>query len=373
MRALTHPRVALVLAIVPMLVACGVLLDVPDDPATAPDRVDGSGEGAVVQEGGPVDPDATRADAGGDACAMAAACAPERLATLSGGVLRLVVAGTSLYAGHMGTSVSQVVSLSSAAPGPVLALDPQATIPDNFGGDSNIAVDSSGAIYWGTPNGLRRREPDAGPDASTDAGVASLSALGSPVAGVRIADGRLHFTVNDPLAVPAPNFGQIRSCALPGCTDLQTAVAVRYPLDVIAIGGLRWWLGATESDATVVFRKIGVVFPGVQNSPSRMATDGQRIFWSTSDALRMFTIGTDTLTDVALTPSGSRFNGVAVDPGGTVYVTQQSNVLRCTLAAGQCSFTTIATTAGTANDVAADATHVYWGTSDGSVWRLRKP
>jgi hypothetical protein len=37
------------------------------------------------------------------------------------------------------------------------------------------------------------------------------------------------------------------------------------------------------------------------------------------------------------------------------------------------SFTTLATTAGSAVDVAVDATHVYWGTTDGSVWRLRKP
>ena len=41
----------------------------------------------------------------------------------------------------------------------------------HVGGRGSIVVDSSGAVYWGTPNGLRRREPNAGPDASTGAGV----------------------------------------------------------------------------------------------------------------------------------------------------------------------------------------------------------
>jgi hypothetical protein len=154
---------------------------------------------------------------------------------------------------------------------------------------------------------------------------------------------------------------------------VQTPVTIRYPLDVIVVGGSTWWLGAGDADFNVVFRKPGLAVPGIQDTPSRMATDGQRIYWSTTAGLSMYTIGTDTLSMAAPTATGPRFNGVAVDPAGALYVTQQSNILRCTLVGGQCSFTTIATTADTATDVAADATHLYWGTNKGAVWRLRKP
>lgn len=374
MRVLAEHRLALLLALAPLSAACGVLIDVADDPAAVPDRVDGSeGEGAVAQEGGG-DPDAGDASAVTDACATAAVCSPERLATLAGGVLRLVVSGSSLYAAHMAGSGPHVVSLASGAPGPVLALDPQANGPDIFRADSNIAVDSSGAVYWGTPNGLRRHEPGAGADASIGAGVTDLSALGAPVSGVRIADGRLHFTVNGPQGVPAPNVGHIASCALPGCGDVQTATFAPYALDVIAVGALRWWLGTDNLGANMALRKPGLVISGEQLSPGRMATDGQHIYWSTVDGLRMYTMATGGLDDLlpAATVIGTRVNGVAVDPAGTVFVTQESNVLRCTIAGGKCSFSTVATTAGNAIDVAVDATHVYWGTTDGSVWRLRK-
>lgn len=374
MRVLAERRLALVLVLAPLSVACGVLIDVADDPASVPDRADGHDDGAV----GPYeDGDAAVGDASAatDACATAAVCEPQRLATLGGGVLRLVVSGSALYAAHTAGSGPHVVSLASGAPGPVLELDPQANGPDIFRGDSNLAVDSSGAVYWGTPNGLRRREPGAGADASTGAGVTELSALGAPVSGVRIAGGRLHFTVNGPQGVAAPNVGHIASCALPGCGDVQTAAFTPYPLDVIAVGGSRWWLGTDNLGANMALRKPGLVVTGEQLSPGRMATDGQHIYWSTVDGLRMYTIATDAVADLlpAATTLGTRINGVAVDPAGTVFVTQQSNVLRCTLAGGKCSFSTVATTAGNAIDVAVDATHVYWGTTDGSVWRLRKP
>jgi len=373
MRVLAERRVALVLAMAPLLVACGVLLDVADDPA-APVPVDGGQEGAIApQDGGStVDADASAAV---DACATAAVCSPERLATLSGGVVRLVAVGSSLYAAHTGGSGPHVVSLASGAPGPVLDLDPQAQVPNLYRADSNIAVDGSGAVYWGTPNGMRRHEPGAGADASTDAGVTELSALGAPVTGVRIADGRLHFTVNGPSSVAAPNVGHIASCALPGCTDVQTAIFTPYPLDVIAIGASRWWLGTDNLGANMALRKLGTVISGEQLSPSLLSTDGQHIYWSTVDGLRMFTLATNALVDLlpAVTTIGTRINGVAVDPSGTLYVTQQSSVLRCTIAGDKCSFTTVATTAGNAVDLAVDATHVYWGTTDGSVWRLRKP
>ena len=246
MRVLTHHRVArriaLVLAVAPVLIACGVILDVADDPVSPPDRVDGGqGESAIGQESGPLDPDATAGDSGGDACATAAACSPQRLTTLSGGVIRLVVVGNSLYAAHTSSAGERVVSLASGAPGPVLDLDPQAQVPNLFGASSNIAVDMNGAVYWGTANGLRRHDVGAGADASTDAGVTPFSDLGSPVSGVRIADGRLHFTVNTPTG--GLNGGYIGSCALPGCTGVQSAVTVAYPLDVIASGSSRWWLG----------------------------------------------------------------------------------------------------------------------------------
>ena len=106
-----------------------------------------------------------------------------------------------------------------------------------------------------------------------------------------------------------------------------------------------------------------------------LATDGQRIYWSTVDGLRMFTVANSTLTELiaAATTLGTQINGVAVDAAGALYVTQQSSVLRCAMVAGQCTFTTLAITAGTAVDIAVDATHIYWGTTDGSIWRLRKP
>lgn len=53
---------------------------------------------------------------------------------------------------------------------------------------------SAGVVFWGTPNGLRRRDADASNDASNDAGIRSMSELGAPVAGLRIAGGRLHCT-----------------------------------------------------------------------------------------------------------------------------------------------------------------------------------
>ena len=301
MRVLAERRLALALVLALLSAACGVLIDVADDPAEVPERADGSqDEGAVTQqEGGEPDAAAGDASAATDACATAAVCSPERLATLGGGALRLVVSGSSLYAARMAGSGPHVVSLASGAPGPVLELDPQANAPDIFRGDSNLAVDSSGAVYWGTPNGLRRREPGAGADASTGAGVTNLSALGAPVSGVRIADGRLHFTVNGPQGVPAPNVGHIASCALPGCGDVQTAVLTPYPLDVIAVGASRWWLGTDNLGANMALRKPGLVITGEQLSPGRMATDGQHIYWSTVDGLRMYTIATDALADLS--------------------------------------------------------------------------
>lgn len=256
-------------------------------------------------------------------------------------------------------------------PGPAVDLDPQAAAPELCRGDSNIAVDGSGAVYWGTPNGMRRREPGAGADASTGAGITELSALGAPVSGVRIADGRVHFTVNGPSSVPAPNVGHLASCALPGCTDVQIAAYAPYPLDVIAVGASRWWFGTDTLGANLALRKPGAQLSAEQLSPSRMATDGQRIYWSTVDGLRMFNVANSTLTELIATATtlGTRINGVAVDAAGALYVTQQSSVLRCVMVAGQCTFTTLAITAGTA----VDATHIYWGTTDGSIWRLRKP
>jgi hypothetical protein len=373
MRVLASRRLVVVLVIAPLLVACGVLIDVADDPVAPPDRLDASQDG-TEQEGAAAS-DAGDGAAPTDACATPAACAPEKLATLSGGVVRLVVSGSSLLAAHMAAAGPHVASLASGAPGPALELDPFASGPDIFRADSNIAVDSSGAVYWGTPNGLRRHEPGAGGDASTDAGVTELSALGAPVSGVRIADGRLHFTVNGPQGVPVPNVGHIASCALPGCGDVQTATFVPYALDVIAIGASRWWLGTDNVGANMALRKPGVVLTGEQLQPSRMVTDGAHIYWSTVDGLRMLTIAGDAVTDLLPAPTaiGTRISGVALDPTGALYVTQQSNVLRCAVVAGKCSFTTVATTAGNAVDVAVDATHVYWGTTDGSVWRLKKP
>jgi hypothetical protein len=368
-----------VLAMAPTLVACGVFLDVADDPTSDPVRVE-AGEGSTGEEDGGtilLDPDASVADTSTvDACATAAACSPEKLGTLSGGITRLVVAGGALYAAHPAASGQHVSRLANSAPGPAVDLDPYSTVPEGFRPDSNIAVDGTGAVYWGTPNGLRRHEPGVGADASTDAGVTDLSFLGAPVAGVRIAaDGRLYFTVSGPLGVGAPNAGHVGSCALPGCSDVQTPAFTPYPQDVIVLGGTRWWLGFDDGLTGYVFRKQGVAISGAQLTPSRLATDGQAIYWSTTDNLRMHATGSSAVTDLIAAPTSitTRVNGITVDAAGTLYVTKQSDVLRCTITAGKCSFATVATTPGIATDIAADATHLYWGTNDGSIYRLKKP
>jgi hypothetical protein len=373
MRVSSSRAVAVGLALCPFLVACGVLLDVSDDPG-ATDVPDAARDDASTSaESGPD----TSTDASVDTCPTPDSCAPQLLTKLSGGVRRLVLADGSLYVAYAGAE-THVARVAANAPGAAFELDPQAKGPDVFGGSSSIAVDSTGAVYWGTPNGLRRHEADAGADASTDAGVTSLSDLGAPVSGVRIADGRLQFAVYGPQGGAGVNTGHLASCALPGCTDVQTATFTPYPLDVVAIGTTRWWLATDNAFQNLALRTVGDVIQGEQQTPSRMVTDGQHIYWSTADGLRMFTIQGRMLVDLLTPPNAptsvtTRVNGIALDPAGSLFVTQQSQVRHCAIAAGKCTFTDVAKTPGIAVEIAADATTLYWGTDDGSIWRQRKP
>lgn len=362
---------AVVLLSLPLLAACGVLLDIGEDPA-APAAADGgsTAEGsAPVEAGGEVASDTSVPTA--DACATPATCAPELLTTLSGSVVRLVAAGSALYAAVNGAQPS-VFRIDLASPQVPLDLDPTGVLPEEFRGDSNIAVDPSGVVFWGTSNGLRRRDADAGPAAADDAGLITMSELGAPVAGLRIVAGRLHYTVAGPNGGAGVNTGHLASCALPLCTDVQNVSYTPSPIDVIAIGTTRWWLGYDATLTTLTFRSLSGPIGPEELTPSRMVTDGARIFWSTSDALRMFTVATSELVDLMPAGSTSRVNGIVLDTDGTLYVTQDTAVKRCAIAAQKCTFTELASTGSIATDIAVDSTFLYWGNVDGSVLRLRK-
>ena len=370
MRDVSALRTASALALLtfPLLAACGVLLGISDEPP-APPVVDG---GSKDEASAPLEAGLEASDASmPDACAMPATCAPEQLTTLSGSVIRLVATGNALYAAVSGAQAS-VFRIDLASPQAPLDLDPAGVVPEEFRADSNIAVDPTGVVFWGTANGLRRRDADAGAGASNDAGLTTMSELGAPVAGVRIADGRLHYTVAGPNGGAGINTGHLASCALPLCTDVQQISYTTSPIDVIAIGSNRWWLGTDATLSNLRFRSVSGPIGPEELSPSRMVTDGARIFWSTSDALRMFTIATSELVDLMPAGSTTRVNGIVLDTDGTLYVTQDKAVKRCTITAQKCAFTELASTGSQAIDVALDATFLYWGNLDGSVLRLRK-
>ena len=357
--------------VVAAVAACGVLLDISGDPSS-PATDGGDGGGSTGADGAGVSDAGALPDADVDACAMPAACAPELLGTLPGSVVRLVASSGALYAAASGAQPS-IFRIDLAPPHTTLDLDPSGVVPEEFRGDSNIAVDPSGAVFWGTANGLRRRDADAGASAANDAGLTTMSELGAPVAGVRIAGGRLHYTVAGPNGGAGVNTGHLASCALPLCNDVQQISFVPDPTDVIAIGASRWWL-ATDATLTMhMLHSISGPIGPEETVPSRMVTDGARIIWSTSDALRMFTIATGALVDLLPAGSTSRVNGVVLDTDGTLYVTQGAAVERCTIAADKCTFSEMAKTGSQAIDVAVDATFLYWGNLDGSVLRLRKP
>ena len=366
MRKVSARAVALLFC--PLLAACGVLLGIDADPP-APVPVDGgvTDEGSISAESGADSADASVSDA----CAMPATCAPELLTTMSGSVVRLVAVGSALYVAAAGVQPS-VFRIDLASPQVPLDLDPTGVTPEEFRGDSNIAVDPSGVVFWGTPNGLRRRDADARPDASDDAGLTTMSELGAPVAGVRIASGRLHYTVAGPNGGAGVNTGHLASCALPLCTDVQQISYTTSPIDVIAIGANRWWLGTDAAQATLTFRSQSGPIGPEELTPSRMVTDGARIFWSTFDALRMFTVATNELVDLMPAGSTSRVNGIVLDTDGTLYVTQDKAVKRCAIAGQKCTFTELASTGSMAVDIAVDSTFLYWGNVDGSILRLRK-
>lgn len=99
---------------------------------------------------------------------------------------------------------------------------------------------------------------------------------------------------------------------------MQPVGSAPYVQDVLLIQGARFWIGFDDALTGFVFRKPGVVISNIQLTPSRLATEGQAIYWSTADNLRMYTIGTSTLSDLlpAATDGATRVNGVAVDPAG---------------------------------------------------------
>jgi hypothetical protein len=113
---------------------------------------------------------------------------------------------------------------------------------------------------------------------------------------------------------------------LPGCTDVQVAYYTPYPLDLVPVDTTRWWLGTNATIQNLALRTVGAVIGTEQLSPSRMVSDGQRIYWSTVDGLRMFTIQGRTLVDLLAAPTTgiTRVNGIALDSAGTLYVTQGS-------------------------------------------------
>lgn len=384
---------AAALAACSLLVACGVLLGADDEPGAG--EVDAGGgdprDAGLDPEGGT---DGDRQDAcasadtssdkdncgscghacGGGAC-NAGVCAPELVTKLAGAVLRLVAAGDALYAGTSGAQPG-VFRIGKAPPAAALELDPGAFVTEELSGNGNIAVDPSGVAYWGTPNGLRRIGADAGPDAATDGGAESLSELGAPVYAVRIVDGRLHFAVSGPAGGAGVNTGHLASCALPLCTDVQISNYTPYPLDVIPIGTTRWWLGTDSMIQTLALRTTGAVVIGAeQHQPSRMVSDGQRIYWSNLEGLQMFTVAGRVLVDLIPAPTAAktRVNGVVLDSDGTLYVTQQAQMKRCTITSDKCVLTVVGTGPGTATDVAVDSQFFYWGTDDGSIMRVRKP
>jgi hypothetical protein len=368
MREVSARAVALLFC--PLLAACGALLGIDsDEPPPSPVDSGVADEGSTSAESGADGSDASVSAA--DACVMPATCAPELLTTLSGGVIRLVAAGNALYAAAAGAQPS-VFRIDLASPQVPLDLDPTGVIPEEYRADSNIAVDPTGVVFWGTANGLRRRDADARPDASDDAGLTTMSGLGAPVAGVRIAAGRLHYTVVGPNGGGLPNAGHLASCALPQCTDVQDVSFTTGPIDVIAIGTNRWWLGLDAAQTTLTFRSQSGPIGPEELTPSRMVTDGAHIFWSTSDALRMFTVATNELVDLMPAGSTSRVNGVVLDTDGTLYVTQDKAVKRCAIAGQKCTFTELASTGSMAVDIAVDSTFLYWGNLDGSILRLRK-
>ncbi len=364
---------AIAVLLCPLLGACGVILGIEADPGVP--LAEGGADAAMPTRSGDGGADASDGDGGSvtDACAMPATCAPELLTTMGGSVLRLVTAGSALYAAASGPAPS-VFRIDLASPLVPLDLDPHGVIPQEFYGTSNIAVDPTGVVFWGTPNGLRRRDADAQPDAGDGAGLTTMTELGAPVSGVRIVDGRLHFTVTGPNAAAAPNNGHLASCALPSCApDLQPVVNTPGPIDVIVVGMARWWLGTDTALQKLTFHSASGSIGGEQLSPSLMVTDGSRIFWSTADALRMFTIATSELVDLLPAGSTSRVNGIVLDTDGTLYVTQDKGVKRCAIASGKCAFTELARGASQAADIAVDSTFLYWGNLDGSILRLRKP
>jgi hypothetical protein len=205
---------AIALALSPFLAACGVFLSI-DEPPAAPVVDDGGGADGRGADG------ADAAVSASDACAMPATCAPELVTTMGGSVIRLLLANNALYAGVAGAQPS-VFRIDLASPQKPLDLDVAGVIPNELRPDSNIAVEASGVVFWGTANGLRRRDADAAAGASNDAGITTMRELGSPVAGVRIAGGRLYYTVAGPNGGAGVNTGHLASCALPTCRTCST-------------------------------------------------------------------------------------------------------------------------------------------------------
>ena len=370
MRVLSRGLVALMSL---ALVACGILVSAADDGPVVPDRADASNAEDGTSGDGTHDSSAVL-DAGPDACAAGpATCTPELITKLDAAALRLVVAGNNLYVAKSGAKKS-VWRLAKTPLGAVANLDPRPEVPEEVANDSDLVLDSGGDLYWGTPNGLRRHDSTAGPDPSTDAGLTSLAELGAPVSALRLSGARLYYAVRGPAGGAMANTGHIASCALPGCSDVQVSGYMPYPSDFVLIGNARWWMGTDSSLQNLALRTNGGVYGDnpPQQTPSRMTTDGQRIYWSTADGLRAFTVSPPALQTLVVTGAANRIRGVILDADGTLYVTQDAALKSCKPAGGACTLTELAKGPGTAVDVAVDSTFAYWATDEGSIFRLRK-
>jgi hypothetical protein len=363
--------------------SCGTFLAASsdDDP---PRRVDAS----EASEASPADdagtdaacsPDLSRDPASCGACGRSCfggaceggKCQPQLVANVGGAVTRLVRHGESLYVIARLPGASEVLRIRNAPPTAIERLDPSPQVGDVPGGETNVAVHPSG-IYWGTPNGLRRRAVDG--DAGADAGIETLSAHGAPVMGVRIAGNTLHFTVFTFDSVPAPNQGRVKTCTLPACADV-TGPFADMPLDVAIVGGVKVWLAFPQVNGNgFVLHDAAGPIGGQQDQPRRFASDDKRVVWSTVEGVRSLVPPSRTIEDlVPPTTLTTRVEGVAMDETGALWLAHQKTLERCTITAGRCVLETIATSTAEIVDVAVDDRLVYWGESDGSVKRIRRP
>lgn len=341
------------------LAACGTFLGVGADEAAAPPDPDA---GAAQPDGAPADgPPDVDAECSAEPCG-----APELVGNAGGAVRRIAVGPEGVYAIAQLPGGTEIVRVQKGAPAE--RLDPNPSVADAPGFDTDIALHASG-VYWGTPNGLRKRArgADAGAAASMD------PSLGAPVSGVRVEGDTLHFTVTNFSTVPSPNQGRVKACTLPACADVSGPFA-DLPLDVALPAQHPYWFAfASASDHVYVLFDASGAIGGTQSTPGRFAYDAARAVWSTSDGVRTIAPPSRTIEDVLPTSSSTRVEGIAIDDGGALWLAHQRAVERCVVDAGRCTPGFSLPTQAVVLDVAAFGEFVYWGEGDGSIRRLRRP